>query len=87
MARCSTPEILAEVYLELTGMRQAKLSLLDERQVAAQVAIDAMIVRVRPVPLTVRVSDEERAAHQAFVATLGEKAIWKDYLPVAAAAE
>jgi len=25
------------------------------------------------------------AAHRAFVATLGDKAIWKDYLPAAAA--
>jgi hypothetical protein len=27
-----------------------------------------------------RVTAEDRAAHRAFVATLGEKAIWRDYL-------
>jgi hypothetical protein len=28
----------------------------------------------------IAVSDDDRAAHQAFVATLGENAIWRDYL-------
>ena len=37
----------------------------------------------RPAPLAPRVTDAERAAHRAFVATLGDKAIWKDYLPAA----
>ena len=40
-----------------------------------------MLVRVRPAPLSPRVTEEERAAHLAFVATLGDKAVWKDYLP------
>jgi len=30
--------------------------------------------------LAPRVSDADRAAHRAFVATLGEKALWRDYL-------
>jgi DNA polymerase-3 subunit epsilon len=33
------------------------------------------------VPLAPRLSEAERAAHRAFVATLGEKAIWTDYRP------
>jgi DNA polymerase-3 subunit epsilon len=78
-------EILAEVYLELTGMRQAKLSLVDERPGAAQITIGVATVRVRPAPLAPRISEAERAAHLAFVATLGDKAIWKDYLAEAAA--
>jgi len=78
-------QILAEVYLELTGMRQAKLSLVDDRQGAAQ-AIGVVVVRTRPVPLLPRVTEAEREAHRAFVATLGEKAIWKDYLAVEATA-
>jgi DNA polymerase-3 subunit epsilon len=40
----------------------------------------AIIIRTRPQPLAPRLSDEERAAHRAFVATLGEAAIWNDYL-------
>jgi DNA polymerase-3 subunit epsilon len=76
-------ELLAEVYVELTGKRQARLSLVDEPAGIAQPGIVA-IVRVRPVPLLPRVSAAEREAHRAFVATLGEKAIWNDYLADAA---
>ena len=72
-------ELLAEVYVELTGKRQARLSLLDEPAGATQV-IGIAVVRVRPVPLIPRVSDAERDAHRAFVATLGDKAIWNEYL-------
>ena len=49
-------------------------------------AIGIVVIRVRPVPLEPRVTEAERQAHRAFVATLGEKAIWKDYLPVEATA-
>jgi DNA polymerase-3 subunit epsilon len=41
------------------------------------------VVHVRATPLAPRVTDAERAAHRAFVAALGDKAIWKDYLPAA----
>jgi DNA polymerase-3 subunit epsilon len=34
---------------------------------------------MRPQPLLPRITDEERAAHRGFIATLGESAIWKDY--------
>jgi DNA polymerase-3 subunit epsilon len=72
-------ELLAEVYVELTGKRQARLGLIEAVGVTAQ-GTPIMLVRVRPTPLAPRVSDEERAAHQAFVATLGDKAVWKDYI-------
>jgi DNA polymerase-3 subunit epsilon len=36
--------------------------------------------------LVARVSDADRAAHLAFVATLGDKAIWLDYAAVDVAA-
>jgi DNA polymerase-3 subunit epsilon len=35
------------------------------------------------VPLAPRVTDADREAHRAFVATLGEKPIWVEYLPAA----
>jgi hypothetical protein len=35
---------------------------------------------VRPNALAVRLTADERDAHLAFVATLGEGAIWCDYL-------
>jgi len=72
-------ELLAEVYVELTGKRQARLSLVDEPiAISAQGVVT--IVRVRPTPLLPRINAAEREAHRAFVATLGEKAIWNDYL-------
>ena len=75
-------ELLAEVYVELTGKRQARLSLIEAVGVTAQGA-PIMLVRVRPAPLSPRVTEAEREAHLAFVATLGEKAVWKDYLQIA----
>ena len=71
-------ELLAEVYIELTGKRQARLSLVEETGGAIHVD-GILVVRLRPAPLAPRISTEERDAHRAFVATLGDKAIWKDY--------
>jgi DNA polymerase-3 subunit epsilon len=72
-------ELLAEVYVELTGKRQARLSLVEEPITVSQAGVIA-VVRVRPAPLTPRISEAEREAHLAFVGTLGERAIWNDYL-------
>ena len=73
-------ELLAEVYIELTGARQAALGLeLVTADKAAQRERIA-VVQVRPVPLMPRVTAEDLAAHRAFVATLGENAVWRDYL-------
>jgi DNA polymerase-3 subunit epsilon len=73
-------EILAEVYLELIGGRQAQLGLAEtvERRVSGADGI--VIRRERPVALTPRLSEAELAAHRAFVATLGEEAVWRKYL-------
>jgi DNA polymerase-3 subunit epsilon len=76
-------ELLAEVYLELIEARQAQLGLAAADASAVLAAGEEKILRVRPVPLTPRLTEAERAAHRAFVATLGEKAIWADYLPPA----
>jgi DNA polymerase-3 subunit epsilon len=73
-------ELLAEVYIELTGKRQTRLSLVDETIRAAASGIGVFVVRVRPAPLAPRVTEAEREAHRAFIATLGDKAIWNDYL-------
>lgn len=76
--------LLAEVYIELLGERQAALILGDHgagnalgggragrREPAAQ----------RPEPLPSLLTPEMKAAHRAFVETLGPKAIWNKYLP------
>ena len=70
-------ELLAEVYVELTGKRQARLGLLDANITVSQPMV--ITVRVRPTPLAPRVTDAEREAHRAFVATLGDKAMWTEY--------
>jgi DNA polymerase III subunit epsilon len=72
-------ELLAEIYVELIGARQAQL-VLSQAAAPGLTPGAPIIVRERPMPLAARVSDEERAAHRQFIATLGEKAIWRDYL-------
>src|SRR5262252_3793024 len=69
-------ELLAEVYVELVDARQAQLGLVAAPLSKAIAASSSIAVRVRPAPLPPRVTNAERAAHGAFVATLGEKAIW-----------
>jgi DNA polymerase III subunit epsilon len=74
-------EILAEVYLELIGGRQASLVLVESGR--ADVAARSANARAkpRPTPLLPRLSEAEREAHARFIATLGEKAIWLTYRP------
>lgn len=73
--------LLAEVYVELLGERQASLVLGAERASAAERARSgtATVRGPRPVPLPVRLTEELIAAHRAFVETLGPKALWKRY--------
>ncbi len=82
-------ELLAEVYLELIEARQAQLGLGAATAVAAATAGETTIIRVRTIALVPRLTEAERAEHRAFVETLGEKAIWRDYVempPLAAQA-
>ncbi|HEY2526981.1 MAG TPA: DNA polymerase III subunit epsilon [Xanthobacteraceae bacterium] len=72
-------ELLAEVYVELIGARQAQL-VLSQATATVRASGEPIIVRERPVPLAVRLTDEERAAHRRFVATLGADPIWRDYI-------
>jgi DNA polymerase-3 subunit epsilon len=76
-------EILAEVYVELTGARQARLGLQPVGSVRAVSAVK--VSRQRPTPLAPRLTDAERDAHRSFVATLGAQPIWGEYLGAAAA--
>jgi len=74
-------ELLAEVYVDLIGARQSQLILADEVRDARTGGYGEMPRRQRDVPLAPRITEEERAAHRAFVATLGDKPIWNDFLP------
>lgn len=73
--------LLADVYVELLGERQASLGLGSERAGAGRGrTIAAAAVRgPRPAPLPVRLTEELIAAHRAFVETLGPKALWRRY--------
>jgi DNA polymerase III subunit epsilon len=71
-------ELLAEVYIDLIGARQSQLVLAENRRGESGALID-LARRQREVPLAPRVSDEDRAAHRAFVATLVDKPIWNDF--------
>lgn len=69
-------EILAEVYLELIGGRQPTMSLVSQQE-GQSTAQGNWTPRPRPEPLPSRLTEEEAAAHAAFVETLGDGAIWK----------
>ncbi|MEL7097435.1 MAG: DNA polymerase III subunit epsilon [Pseudomonadota bacterium] len=69
-------EILAEVYLELIGGRQPGLVLASGGGQSAGSQMESWTPQPRPKSLDARVTDEERAAHEAFVTALGENALW-----------
>jgi DNA polymerase-3 subunit epsilon len=73
-------EILAEVYLDLIGARQAQLILVEAGAAATGMRAAVSTIRLRPDPLAPRLSTDEREAHAAFVATLAENAVWHEYL-------
>lgn len=76
-------EILAEVYAELTGGRQTALSF-SEPVARSWGAVLPEVQRTRTAPLARRLDEVELSAHAAFVAELGEAAIWKTYAPAQA---
>ncbi len=69
-------ELLAEVYLELIGGRQPDFGLGAARQGQGARA-GRYTPPARPRALPSRLTEAERAAHEAFVATLGEDALWR----------
>jgi DNA polymerase-3 subunit epsilon len=71
-------EILAEVYVELIGARQAMLGL-AEHSARTSNGDAAIALRTRPIALAPRISEAERAAHREFIASLGEAALWREY--------
>lgn len=72
-------ELLAEVYLELIGGRQPDFALSVTTETVGAVTTDVWRPKPRPTPLTPRLTAEEEAAHDAFVAGLGDAAIWKRF--------
>lgn len=76
-------ELLAEVYIEMTGGRQATFGLgqsgADQRGRREEEEIVVVTLSPRPHPLAPRMSQAEIEAHAALVAKLGTKGIWSRY--------
>lgn len=77
-------ELLAEVYIEMLGGRQAALGLVqtEVRETTAGVEIEQEVVVAvgqRPKMLPSRLTDEDVSRHKALQDRLGEKAIWTRY--------
>ncbi len=73
-------EILADVYLELIGGRQPDFGLASQPAKSASSAAlqaDDWRPRPRPEPLPSRLTEAEAVAHAAFVAKLGDSALWR----------
>ncbi|NMA97915.1 MAG: DNA polymerase III subunit epsilon [Phyllobacteriaceae bacterium] len=73
-------EILAEVYLELIGGKQVSLALVAEVETETAGPVQTrVVVAQRPNPLPSRISPTEAEAHAAFMAKMGDNAIWNKY--------
>jgi DNA polymerase III subunit epsilon len=73
-------ELLADVYLDLIGARQAALSLSTISITGRTMITPSGIVRQRPMPLAMRLTEIEILAHRALISELGEKALWNELL-------
>ena len=72
-------ELLAEVYVELIGARQARLGLTEAASASSGSGGTRALIRERPQPLPSRITADERVAHRQFIATLGDDALWREY--------
>jgi DNA polymerase-3 subunit epsilon len=69
--------LLAEVYVELLGIRQASLGFGEDAGTTGRAApATRKAARQRQSPLQPRLTPEDEAAHLAFVKTLGDDALW-----------
>ncbi|MFI0396435.1 DNA polymerase III subunit epsilon [Paracoccus jiaweipingae] len=72
-------ELLADVYLELIGGRQPDLVLEGPGHGGAGGDLRSNPRPQRPTPLPPRLTQAEAEAHTAFIATLGDAAVWRRY--------
>jgi DNA polymerase-3 subunit epsilon len=75
--------LLAAVYVELLGERQATLGLetfvLSDRMPGAATRLPT----ARPVPLPPRIDREDEIRHREFVKSLGPQSLWLQYMTIA----
>lgn len=70
-------ELLAGVYLELSGGREHRLGFDGVKSVDSSAVQKPNPAKMRPAPLSPLVTETELEAHKAFVEGLGEKAVWQ----------
>lgn len=78
-------QLLAEVYIELIGGKQAALGLTIAEQSSDEQSIDTarvILIARRPVPLQPRLTEADKLAHARLVEMIGEKAIWHERVPL-----
>jgi DNA polymerase-3 subunit epsilon len=70
--------LTADVYLELIGGRQSSFGLSADAPKTATTSSRPVQIQTRPRPnvLPLRITDEERASHDAFIKELGPGALW-----------
>ncbi|MBA2126128.1 DNA polymerase III subunit epsilon [Hyphomicrobium methylovorum] len=71
--------LLAEVYVELLGERQATFGLQTANTALASADRrpgKRVAAKARPTPLPSRVTEADVAAHHAFIEAMGEKSLW-----------
>ncbi len=79
-------ELLAEVYIDLIGARQSQLILADDAPAQRTGGINDAPRRQREIALVPRVTEADRTEHRAFIAQMGDKAIWNEFLGTPAVA-
>ncbi len=72
-------ELLAEVYLELIGGRQPNLMLVESTQDVSSGGAVEVVLSPRPAPLSPRLTEGERKAHQELIDDIGDGALWRSH--------
>jgi DNA polymerase-3 subunit epsilon len=72
--------LLAGVYVELLGERQATLVFAGNGAQTIARAVAGRAAAQRPTPLPPLITAEDEAAHREFVKTLGPEPVWLQYL-------
>jgi len=73
-------EILAEVYLEMTGGRQPDFGLSTaESHENSSASVVTERVRQRPASRPSRLTEAEKSAHDALIDGMGEKSVWSRF--------
>ncbi|WP_298914765.1 DNA polymerase III subunit epsilon [uncultured Algimonas sp.] len=69
-------ELLARVYLELRGGRERSLALEPDSDATPASRTGAYAAPARPEPLPPALTEDEKAAHAAFIADMGGSDLW-----------